>query len=391
MQRISTPTAVDGKFVASDQVTGTPATDLSAPWFNDIQENVCKAIENEGIDLVSGDANQLSQTMQTISGKKRNLNFNPAFYITQKWGGSNSISTPISGSVKIPATGYFVGGTIQTSGNLTIYPSPNGLTISGSATGSGQTIAITQTHSRLEDATFGNDTITANGETKYFTSSVKYKKVSGADFTIKSFIGSISGSETPIKIVDGDSFVESVGMAYKQTSVNTKDLGSTPIVLCGFEIILSSPGAFEIEIKNCDFTEGLSLPDFQTYGDYIADNAFADIRYSYGETTGAVRMEVPFNKPAGVANCGFWVNIPIVQVDKIKSTDTINITNLEAEVRDINATKSFTIDDIEVVDTDIRNGLAAVRINIGINSADAGLVAYSGNIKFDWQWVPTDY
>lgn len=387
MQRISTPTAVDGKFVASDQVTGTPATDLSAPWFNDIQENVCKAIENEGIDLVSGDANQLSQTMQTISGKKRNLNFNPAFYITQKWGGSSSISTPISGSVKIPATGYFVGGTIQTSGNLTIYPSPNGLTISGSATGSGQTIAITQTHSRLEDATFGNDTITANGETKYFTSSVKYKKVSGADFTIKSFIGSISGSETPIKIVDGDSFVESVGMAYKQTSVNTKDLGSTPIVLCGFEIILSSPGAFEIEIKNCDFTEGLSLPDFQTYGDYIADDAFAVARYGVSTLTGTFKSLIPVQHSAGSpTSLKFAIQIPIPA--KVRSTDSISISNQTIKINHGYIQQTISSSTITLNKED---GYAEVVGDITLTEVNGIADSFTGELFYDWSWARGDY
>lgn len=47
-------------FIKGSSTTSTPATRFSADWCNDLQENLCRAIEAAGIELVKGDYGQLT-------------------------------------------------------------------------------------------------------------------------------------------------------------------------------------------------------------------------------------------------------------------------------------------------------------------------------------------
>lgn len=68
MHRIDTPTAdVNKRFITGDPQTGVPATDLSAEWFNDVQENLAKFIEAQGIVLVKGNWDQLTEAILAAS------------------------------------------------------------------------------------------------------------------------------------------------------------------------------------------------------------------------------------------------------------------------------------------------------------------------------------
>jgi len=74
MQRIDTPTRVvglhgDGKdgFTGGDPNAGVPATELSAGWFNSIQETVAHPIEAAGMALQPGDPGQLTQAIRALS------------------------------------------------------------------------------------------------------------------------------------------------------------------------------------------------------------------------------------------------------------------------------------------------------------------------------------
>ena len=69
MHRIDTSTAKNGKFT-----DGNPhkpkeeyPTQLNASWFNAVQENICTAIEGQGILLEKGNVNQLYQAMVASS------------------------------------------------------------------------------------------------------------------------------------------------------------------------------------------------------------------------------------------------------------------------------------------------------------------------------------
>lgn len=78
MQRIDHPTAVDqqpvaqttgepGFFSGGDPMRGTDATWMTPDWANDVQENICQAIEAVGIELVKGDGTQLREAIRALS------------------------------------------------------------------------------------------------------------------------------------------------------------------------------------------------------------------------------------------------------------------------------------------------------------------------------------
>ena len=68
MHRIDTPSATtDKKFTEGSPTGGIPATVVSDDWLNDVQENICKAIELSGITLVKGDATQLYQAILNLA------------------------------------------------------------------------------------------------------------------------------------------------------------------------------------------------------------------------------------------------------------------------------------------------------------------------------------
>ncbi len=69
MHRIDTPGSVQGRFNDGNPAVGQQATQLLSPWFNDIQENVCHAIEQAGLVLDKGDQTQLlSAILALIAG-----------------------------------------------------------------------------------------------------------------------------------------------------------------------------------------------------------------------------------------------------------------------------------------------------------------------------------
>lgn len=59
MHRIDSPGSVAGSFNDGNPAIGQQSTQLTADWFNDLQENVCYVIEQVGIGLSKGDEQQL--------------------------------------------------------------------------------------------------------------------------------------------------------------------------------------------------------------------------------------------------------------------------------------------------------------------------------------------
>ena len=55
MKRISTPTAVQNKFVDGNKSSGLKSTQLNAEWFNQVQEEICKLLEAAGITVGESD------------------------------------------------------------------------------------------------------------------------------------------------------------------------------------------------------------------------------------------------------------------------------------------------------------------------------------------------
>ena len=67
MHRIDGPGAtVDNKFTEGDPVSAVPATEVTDDWLNDVQENVCKIIEDAGIALFKGDSTQLKAAVAAM-------------------------------------------------------------------------------------------------------------------------------------------------------------------------------------------------------------------------------------------------------------------------------------------------------------------------------------
>jgi hypothetical protein len=94
MHRIDAPGNDGGNFVARDVATGVPGTDLGVEWCEDIQENVCRAIEAAGLTLVKGTVaapagfDQLADAMRILAGRvltaaQKNLLINPGFDLWQ--------------------------------------------------------------------------------------------------------------------------------------------------------------------------------------------------------------------------------------------------------------------------------------------------------------------
>ena len=79
MKRISTPTAVQNKFVDGNKSSGLKATQLSAEWFNQVQEEICNLLETAGITVGESDEqlkklftvlHVLETTVKSIVAKK---------------------------------------------------------------------------------------------------------------------------------------------------------------------------------------------------------------------------------------------------------------------------------------------------------------------------------
>lgn len=67
MHRIDTPNATpDHRFTEGDPTAPTHATEVSAAFLNDLQENVCQAIEAAGIPLAKGEGGQLAQAILAL-------------------------------------------------------------------------------------------------------------------------------------------------------------------------------------------------------------------------------------------------------------------------------------------------------------------------------------
>lgn len=67
MHRIDGPGAtVDNKFTEGDPAAATPATTVTDDWLNDLQENVCKVIEDAGIALLKGSYSQLKNAIASM-------------------------------------------------------------------------------------------------------------------------------------------------------------------------------------------------------------------------------------------------------------------------------------------------------------------------------------
>ena len=66
MHRVDTPGNLNGLFFDGNPAAGQPATQLLAAWFNDVQENIARVIEDAGIELAKGEYTQLSDAIVAI-------------------------------------------------------------------------------------------------------------------------------------------------------------------------------------------------------------------------------------------------------------------------------------------------------------------------------------
>ena len=66
MDRIKGAGHVNNQFVSEDAQAGRPPTELTAEWFNNVQEEICAVIEKAGITLNENDQTQLYQAIVQI-------------------------------------------------------------------------------------------------------------------------------------------------------------------------------------------------------------------------------------------------------------------------------------------------------------------------------------
>jgi hypothetical protein len=88
MHRIDSAGNVGNQFTEGNPQLGQRATKVAADWLNDLQENVCQAIEGADIDLTKGDGGQLRAAIQAmITTAVGDISASP--YVTQiaegKW------------------------------------------------------------------------------------------------------------------------------------------------------------------------------------------------------------------------------------------------------------------------------------------------------------------
>jgi hypothetical protein len=79
MHRIDAPGATGANlFTEGNPALGIPATEVSDDWLNDVQEELCNLIENQGITLVKGNQNQLENAIfGMIGGGGTNIKIDP--------------------------------------------------------------------------------------------------------------------------------------------------------------------------------------------------------------------------------------------------------------------------------------------------------------------------
>lgn len=63
MHRVDSSGNIAGAFQDGNPAVGQQATQLTAAWFNDVQENLCKLIEQAGLTLEKGNYDQLYDAM----------------------------------------------------------------------------------------------------------------------------------------------------------------------------------------------------------------------------------------------------------------------------------------------------------------------------------------
>lgn len=167
MRRISTATKVVDKwgpgkpgFTDGNAVTGVPATDLEAAWFDQVQEEIAGAIEAAGIALDSSNRAQLTAAIPELS-RRLGLRFSstsqyasgPITLTAAQAGSFIDLGGAYSGAVTLPAlssvpdgaTFYIWSGaaasvTVQRAGTDTIFV--NGGTVNSLPLNNGDTLVI---------------------------------------------------------------------------------------------------------------------------------------------------------------------------------------------------------------------------------------------------------
>lgn len=91
MHRIDDPSAtLDHKFTEGSPSGGIPATIVTAAFMNDVQENICQAIEAAGITLAKGDGTQLTKAIRALVA---------ALFTGKLVAGANSASQELPGGL----------------------------------------------------------------------------------------------------------------------------------------------------------------------------------------------------------------------------------------------------------------------------------------------------
>lgn len=147
MHRIDVPSAtVDNKFTEGSPTGGIPATTVAADWLNDLQENVCKAVEGAGLTLDKGNYDQLKLAIQAMALTylpKRVFASSDFIRIPDVAGGliiqfglSGTISPASTLDVSLPTTfpNAIRGAVVSHASAVTSRVSPLGVTLSNTST-----------------------------------------------------------------------------------------------------------------------------------------------------------------------------------------------------------------------------------------------------------------
>ena len=96
MKRIDGAGHVNNRFVAEDAQAGRPPTELTADWFNDVQEEICNVIEAAGGEVNGESQHQLKDAINTLIA---------SVPVADVMTGATSESNGIAGLVPAPVAG----------------------------------------------------------------------------------------------------------------------------------------------------------------------------------------------------------------------------------------------------------------------------------------------
>lgn len=247
MKRINTPTAVSNKFVDGNPLTGAKGTQLSAEFFNQVQEEICNLIEAAGLTVGASDhqLKDIFTIFYLLDAKLKSLK------LLKSFSGGNSVVEIDGESISLSVAGE----SVHDNGEMEM--SHTGFTVRSSSEGG-------ETHVSIDSGKL---------EVSYSSSSASYKWVmsrdglkfylgdsnsASAEFSVDPSTGVITISDTGgLKVKNRSSF-ERINLGDSKSYFHYPDTSSVNINTLLENSSIEVAVGDVITIK-CDFVNGNGL------------------------------------------------------------------------------------------------------------------------------------